>query len=88
MMITYSTEQVVEMFGGGSGWWLRDGCRTGKFPYLKVRPRRFTDDHVKAIAAELETRAKPRQDNPLSDVSVFGATPRSATRHSHRLNHD
>jgi hypothetical protein len=84
-MNTYSVEEVVAMFGGGSDWWLRRGMQTGRFPYLQVgRERRFTDTHIAAIAEALETRAKPQQSNPPADVSTLGATKRSATRHRNR----
>lgn len=84
-MNTYSIAEVTAQFGGGSDWWLREGMRTGRFPFLKVgRERRFTDQHLQAIAAELEQQAKPRQKPGPVDVSVFGATERSAKRHRNR----
>lgn len=84
-MKTYSIPEVVEMFGGGSDWWLRDGMRVGRFPYLKVgRERRFTEPHVAAIASKVETRAIPKQASGPADVSVFGATSRSAKHHRNR----
>lgn len=85
-MTTYSIDDVVqELAGGGSAWWLREGMRTGKFPYLKVgRERRFTDDHVKAIAAALEQQARPQQKPAPADVAVFGATARSQKLHRNR----
>jgi hypothetical protein len=82
---TYSIAEVVDMFGGGSDWWLRHGMQTGRFGFLQVgRERRFTDTHVEAIAAELEQRATPKQTSPGADVSSLGATQRSATRHRNR----
>ena len=84
-MFTYSIDEVVQQLTpGGSDWWLREGMRTGRFPFLAVRPRRFTDDHVKAIAAELERKPRPQQTNTPADVSVFGTTARSAKRHRNR----
>ena len=83
-MKTHSIQEVAEMFGGGSDWWLREGMRTGRFPYLDTRPRRFTDQHVAAITAAMEVAAKPQQQNPPADVSVFGATSRSVKRHRNR----
>lgn len=84
-MNTHSIDDVVAMFGGGSDWWLREGMRTGRFPYLKVgRERRFTDAHLGAIAAALETQARPQQANQPADVAVFGATARSQKLHRNR----
>jgi hypothetical protein len=83
-MKTYSVEEVAAMFGGGPGWWLRNGVREGRFPHLKIgRSTRFTDDHVKAITAELEHKPRP-QEKPSADVAVFGATARSAKLHRNR----
>lgn len=84
-MRTYSIREVVEMFGGGPGRWLREGMRTGRFPYLQIgRERRFTETHVAAIASEVETQAIPKQASAPADVSVFGATSRSAKHHRNR----
>lgn len=85
-MNTYSIPEIVAMFGGGSGYWLREGLRVGRFPYLKVgRERRFTEQHVTAIAAELERKAIPRREPAAADVAVFGATQRSAKAHRNRV---
>ena len=83
-MNTYSVEEVAAMFGGGPGFWLRNGVKQGRFPCLKIgRSTRFTDDHVTAIAKALEQAvdAKPAE---AADVSVFGATSRSAKLHRNR----
>ena len=83
-MNTYSVEEVAAMFGGGPGWWLRNGVKQGRFPCLKIgRQIRFTDEHLKTISTSLEQHPNPRQ-NPPADVSVFGATSRSVKRHRNR----
>lgn len=84
-MRTHSIPDVVAMFGGGSDWWLREGMRTGRFPYLKVgRERRFTDTHLQEIATAVEQTARPQQANQPADVAVFGATARSQKLHRNR----
>ncbi|RSN65456.1 hypothetical protein DMH01_03505 [Amycolatopsis sp. WAC 04182] len=83
-MKTYSIPEVAEMFGGESDWWLREGMRKGRFPFLQVgRERRFSEKHVDAIAEAIETR-NVASDPEGADVSVFGATSRSAKRHRNR----
>ncbi|MGW3992422.1 hypothetical protein ACWEF6_02935 [Amycolatopsis sp. NPDC004772] len=85
-MKTYSLGEVVEMFRPGRpDAWLRRGTQRGKFPCLKVgRDTRFTDDHIKQIAAVLEKQAKPQERSAPADVAVMGATSRSAKRHRNR----
>jgi len=83
-MNTHSVEEVAAMFGGGPGFWLRNGVKRGRWSCLKVgRSMRFTDEHVAAIAKALEhtVDVKPAE---AADVSVFGATNRSAKLHRNR----
>lgn len=83
-MNTYSVEEVAAMFGGGPGFWLRNGVKQKRFPCLKVgRSTRFTDDHVAAIAKALEHTADA-EPAPAADVAVFGATKRSQKLHRNR----
>lgn len=83
-MKTNSIAEVVAMFGGGSDWWLREGMRNGRFPYLQVgQHRRFTEAHVAEIAKALETRVVPAAPSG-ADVSVLGASARSVSRHRNR----
>lgn len=83
-MNTYSVQEVADMFGGGPGWWLRNGVKQRRFPCLKIgRQVRFTDAHVTAIAAAIEQAPSEQTPGP-ADVSVFGATSRSAKRHRNR----
>jgi hypothetical protein len=85
---TYSVDEVVEMFGGRSDSWLREGVRQRKFPHLRVgRSPRFTDEHVAAIKQALEVPvAESPAEQPTDgvDLSVFGATNRSIARHRNR----
>lgn len=84
-MKTYSVEEVAAMFGGGPGFWIRNGVKQGRFPSLKIgRSTRFTDEHVKAIAAELERKPQPQEKPAPADVAVFGATARSQKLHRNR----
>lgn len=85
-MKTYSVAEVAEMFGSESDWWIREGVRQCRFPSLRVgRTNRFTDEHVAAIAAAIEKPAVVKKESgPKADVSVFGATARSAKHHRNR----
>ena len=82
---TYSVEEVAARFGGGPGYWLRQGVKDGRFPCLRVgRRMRFTEQHIDEIAAALEQRTGPKATTAPADVSVFGATARSAKHHRNR----
>lgn len=82
-MKTYSFAEVAELFGAQSDWWLRDGCRRGRFPYLVVgRQFRFTEQHVNEIANVLEKRPTEVDDSqaprqPTNELA-FRPTKRSA----------
>jgi hypothetical protein len=83
---TFSMAEVVEIFRPGrSDSWLRVGVQTGKFPCLKVgQTPRFTADHIEQIAEALEKRPVKTAAGP-ADVSVLGATSRSAKAHRNRV---
>ena len=90
-MKTYSFAEVADLFGARSDWWLREGCRRGRFPYLVVgRQFRFTDEHVAEIAKALEKRPTDGShvdvEEPRSptDELVFQASRRSAARNRTR----
>lgn len=89
-MKIYSVAEVAELFGAKSEWWLREGCRFGRFPHLRVgREIRFTEQHVKEITAAVERRPAREPDEADTDTPsvdeaptelAFRATKRSTAR--------
>ncbi|MDQ0376636.1 helix-turn-helix domain-containing protein [Amycolatopsis thermophila] len=90
---TYTVQEVAQLFKT-SVYWVRSGVQQGRFPFLRLGgkrgPVRFTDEHIKQIAQLHEQPAKETPSAgevpgqavaaPAVDVSVFGASSRSAAR--------
>ncbi|WGW12694.1 hypothetical protein LWF01_02685 [Saxibacter everestensis] len=86
MKETYSIDEANTLLRGEGAptWWLREGCRQGKFPHLKVaRQTRFTRAHLDEIQRLVEHRpvavVKPQQQ---PGMEIFGAASAKKRRAS------
>jgi hypothetical protein len=64
--------------------WLEEGVRRGRLPHTRLAGKvRFTDDDAAEILSmHKHTARQPDESAPAAvDVSVLGATRRSAARH-------